>query len=274
MKLNIQKALVVAAILSVASSAAKAQFSAYKDGEAVVNMAKTIPDSVTFYFPEITQEPDFTLVGGSVPKVSESIDLGLSVKWAPWNIGASEPSDYGKYFMWGEVSPKKDVDGIYGNYYWDTYCFYNQSAKQTIMFKYNDADGKTTLEPSDDAATANWVGKWRMPTQAELAELSNEDNCVWTWTDNYNESGHCGYVVKSKKAGYEGAVLFLPAAGLRRRMGHGDEGSIGYYWSSGLYPGNSYYARNLYFEADYCSADYESDRCIGFSVRAVCTPAE
>ena len=38
-------------------------------------------------------------VGGCVPKVSDAIDLGLSVKWAPWNLGASKPTDYGVYFM-------------------------------------------------------------------------------------------------------------------------------------------------------------------------------
>ncbi len=275
MKLSIQKALVAAALLSVAPSATQAQFSAYKDGEAVVNMTNTIPDSVTFYLPEITQEPDIALVGGSVPKISESVDLGLSVKWAPWNIGASKPSDYGEYFMWGEVAPKKDADGNYGSYYWDTYCFYNQSAKLTIVFKYSDADGKTSLESSDDAATANWGGKWCMPTRAELAELSNEDNCEWTWTDNYNESGHSGYIVKSKKTGYEDAVLFLPAAGCRRNMNLYNEGSYGYYWSSDLIPWGSDVddARNLYFYSGYRTTDFSS-RCHGFSVRAVCPLAE
>ncbi len=274
MKLSIQKALVAAALLSVAPSATQAQFSAYKDGEAVANLTNIIPDSVTFYLPEITQEPDIALVGGSVPKVSEAIDLGLTVKWAPWNIGASKSSDYGEYFMWGEISPKKDADGNYGNYYWDTYCLGNDAAKQTIMLKYNDVDGKTTLESSDDAATANWGGKWRMPTQAELAELSNKDNCEWTWTDNYNESGHSGYIVKSKKDGYEDAVLFLPAAGHRWNSSLLYEGSNGFFWSSELGPWSSSDARCLYFGSGYRSADYYDSRFNGFSVRAVCPPAE
>ncbi len=274
MKSSIQKALVVAAILSVAPSAAQAQFSAYKDGEAVVNMVNTVPDSVTFYIPEITQEPDIALVGGSVPKISEAVDLGLSVKWAPWNIGANTPADYGEYFMWGEVTPKKDADGNYGSYYWDTYCFGTVAAKQTIMLKYNDVDGKTTIESSDDAATANWGGKWRMPTQAELAELSNSNNCEWTWTDNYNESGHSGYVIKSKKTGYEDAVLFLPAAGNRWDSFLYYEGSNGCYWSSELYPWDSNFARCLYFYSGNHDADGYGYRYYGFSVRAVCPPAE
>ena len=29
------------------------------------------------------------------------VDLGLSVKWATKNVGASSPSDYGGYYAWG-----------------------------------------------------------------------------------------------------------------------------------------------------------------------------
>ena len=220
-----------------------------------------------------SQAVDRSKVGGAIAKESEAIDLGLSVKWAPWNIGASKSSDYGEFFMWGEVTPKKEEDGSYGLYSWDTYCYGKEADKQTIMLKYNDGDGKTTLEPSDDAATANWGGKWRMPTRAELDELCNSDNCEWTWTDNYNESGHCGYVVKSKKTGYEDAVLFLPAAD-GQCSGLGVEGSFGYYWSSELNPWYSSYAGYLYFGSDDRNADYSDSRCDGFSVRAVCPPAE
>ncbi|MBQ0156683.1 MAG: hypothetical protein KBT22_08950, partial [Bacteroidales bacterium] len=34
------------------------------------------------------------------------VDLGLSVKWATCNIGASKPEEYGDYFAWGETEPK------------------------------------------------------------------------------------------------------------------------------------------------------------------------
>ena len=231
-------------------------------------------------------------VGGSIPAVSQAVDLGLSVKWAPWNLGASQPSDYGEYFAWGEVVPKIDESGNYLSYDWDTYYWMAEGKSDwTNITKYQAedsqyagdwydhakdfiGDGKTTLESSDDAATANWGGKWRMPTQAELAELSNSDNCEWTWTDNYNESGHSGYVVKSKKTGYEDAVLFLPAAGRRWRSYLDGEGSDGYYWSSELYPWDSSYARDLGFRSGYHNADNDNYRCLGFSVRAVCPPAE
>ena len=39
-------------------------------------------------------------------------DLGLSVKWADRNVGASSPEEYGEYFAWGEVKTKR----YYGDY--------------------------------------------------------------------------------------------------------------------------------------------------------------
>ncbi len=40
-------------------------------------------------------------------KVSvEAVDLGLSVKWASCNLGATSEWEIGDYFAWGEVQPK------------------------------------------------------------------------------------------------------------------------------------------------------------------------
>lgn len=230
-------------------------------------------------------------VGGTVPNILEAIDLGLSVIWAPWNIGASKASDYGEYFAWGEVAPKLDESGNYLSYDWKTYywIFGGQSDWQNITkyqtddtqysgIWYNEnqnfiGDGKTTLEDSDDAATVNWGGRWRMPTQAEFEELSNTDNCEWTWTDNYKESNHSGYVIKSKKNGYEEAVLFLPAAGARFEKDLYCTGGDGFYWSSSLDSGYSNFALGVYFYSDDCYNSFDQ-RCCGFSVRAVCSRSE
>ena len=38
----------------------------------------------------------------------EYVDLGLSVKWATCNVGASKPEDYGNYYAWGETTTKSD----------------------------------------------------------------------------------------------------------------------------------------------------------------------
>lgn len=76
-------------------------------------------------------------VGGKVPKVSEAVDLGLSVKWAPWNVGASQPTDYGEYFTWGEVTPGIDSEG---------YRYYEGFDNEA---KYNlDEDWKLSKRPT------------------------------------------------------------------------------------------------------------------------------
>jgi len=46
-----------------------------------------------------------------------AVDLGLSVKWASVNVGATKEEDFGNYYGWGEVSDK--ADGVY--YDWDSY---------------------------------------------------------------------------------------------------------------------------------------------------------
>ncbi|MGM9745503.1 MAG: hypothetical protein ACI30H_00865, partial [Paludibacteraceae bacterium] len=42
------------------------------------------------------------------------VDLGLSVKWATCNVGATKPEEYGNYYAWGETTTK-------ATYSWDTY---------------------------------------------------------------------------------------------------------------------------------------------------------
>ena len=131
-------------------------------------------------------------------------------------------------------------------------------------------DGKSTLESEDDAATANWGSGWRMPTMAELEELMNEDNCTWTWVENYHGSDLNGYEVKSKTTA---GLLFLPAAGYRWGSLLCGAGGYGYYWSSELFSGYANYARSLDF---YSSGRYSGGygRYNGFSVRAVAVSAE
>ena len=127
----------------------------------------------------------------------EYVDLGLpsGTKWATCNVGATAPEAYGDCFAWGETEPKDYYD-------WNTYKFTTDGCR--TFTKYNDTDGKTTLDPEDDAAAVNWGGRWRMPTDAEWIEL--EENCTWTWT---RLNGVNGCEVKSKT---NGNSIFLPEA--------------------------------------------------------------
>lgn len=190
----------------------------------------------------------------------EYVDLGLSVKWANMNVGASSPEEYGDYFAWGETQPKS-------NYNWSTYKWCNGSSpsmtKYCTFSDYGTVDNKTTLELSDDAAHVNWGGNWRMPTEAEQDELRNTNNCTWTWTI---QNGVNGYKVTSKK---NGNSIFLPAAGSRDDSSLYNAGSRGFYMSSSLNKGGSYYACCLYFDSGGEKKTIGS-RDYGHPVRAVC----
>ena len=166
-----------------------------------------------------------------------AVDLGLSVKWASFNVGASAPKEYGDYFAWGETEPKED-------YCWETYkwCMGSQSTLTKYCnysgYGYNGfTDNKTELDPEDDAATVNWGENWHMPTYNELNELKTQ--CTWTWT---TQNGVSGRLV----TGPNGNSIFLPAAGYRYGTSLDGAGSGGYDWSSSLftdYPREACYVR-------------------------------
>ena len=197
--------------------------------------------------------------GGGSANGHKYVDLGLSVKWATMNVGATTPEGYGNYYAWGETSTKETYNWTP---YFDTNDGYN------TFTKYNNEGGKTVLDPEDDAAHVNWGGSWRMPTLAEWQELI--DNCTWTLT---TQNGINGSKVTSNKEGYTDRFIFLPAAGNRYDSGLYDVGSNGKYWSSSLYEYGSDDAWYLSFGPDGRFLDdyryYYSDRFLGLSVRPV-----
>ena len=168
------------------------------------------------------------------------VNLGLSVKWATCNVGASKPEDYGNYYAWGETSTKSS---------------YTSDNSKTNGKSMGDIKGNSSY----DAARANWGGKWRMPTKAEMQELI--DRCNWIWT---TQNGVKGY----KVIGPNGNSIFLPAAGCRLESSLYNAGSPGYYWSSTPYGSYSDHAYGLYFDGGsrYMGNTY---RNYGFSVRPV-----
>lgn len=194
------------------------------------------------------------------------VNLGLpsGLKWASCNVGATTPEGYGDYFGWGETETKAD-------YSWATYKHangaYYKLTKYCTNASYGDngfTDDKTTIEPEDDAATANWGEEWHIPTDAEWKELRTQ--CTWTWT---TQNGVNGYQVTSTT---NGNSIFLPAAGYRYGTGLDLADSYGLYWSSSLStdgPSGAWYLR---FASDF-QRRYGSNRYSGFSVRPVCPPS-
>ena len=157
-------------------------------------------------------------------------DLGLSVKWATCNLGASSPEQSGNFYAWGETTPKTQF--TWDNYKW---TYEEKSSYGDIILlrsKYNSksnqgkVDNKTKLDPEDDAARSKLGGKWRMPTKAEFQELI--DKCTWTLT---SRSGVDGFEVKSK---VNDNSIFLPLTGFYSQtdgydgstLHHKDQGNL------------------------------------------------
>ena len=177
------------------------------------------------------------------PKVSDAnghefVDLGLSVKWATMNVGASSPEGLGFYFAWGETTLK------------DKYSIDNYT------FKAN----PTKLSLSDDAAHVNWGGVWRMPTEEEFNELVTK--CMIT-LENTN-------TVRFTAA--NGKYILMPLAGFAKEDGSfKNVGDCGYYWTNAI--SNNTQAVDLIFKETFSGAEVlglnNGNRFCGLSVRPV-----
>ena len=138
-----------------------------------------------------------------------AIDLGLSVKWAPVNLGATNEYDIMDWYIHPSYS--------YGN------------AQQLPPISYG------TSKDFYLTPLTSWPEEWRMPTEAEFQELLS--NCTWEWQEGgcddlttvvVNAKNRNGY----KVTGPNGNSIFLPANGI----GDGPTipigvGSYGYYWT-------------------------------------------
>ena len=186
----------------------------------------------------------------------EYVDLGLSVKWAKWNLGASAPEEVGDYYSWGELSPKPHYDS-------DNYKFredWKTLTKYNTKESYGKVDNVKQLELSDDAAHQILGGGWRMPTAKEAKEL--EDNCSW---ERMTIKGVEGWKYKSKIKGYTDKWIFFPDTGHKAydMLCGPDEG---FYWTSSLYTRRPDCGLTLF-----CNSIYEGkvDRYDGMCIRPV-----
>jgi len=186
----------------------------------------------------------------------QMVDLGLSVKWATFNIGANSPYEYGDYYAWGETETKSV-------YSWANYKYCNGSnttmTKYCLDTLYGTVDNKTVLDPEDDVASVKWGESWRMPTADEWLEL--KQNCTWKLIT----IGDDVYVFKvsGTKEGYTDNFIFLPVNGCYI------DNNLYYYdgcWASTLTPTNNSTAHHINLVLNWV---YNADRCEGRPVRPV-----
>ena len=120
---------------------------------------------------------------------AEAVDLGLSVLWSAYNLGANSPEEKGEQFSWGETKPKD-------SYSTRNYLYYDNDKAMYIDI------GDNICGTQYDAATVNLGSNWRMPTKNELQELL--DKCSNEWT----QMNGCNGI---KFTASNGNYIFIPA---------------------------------------------------------------
>ena len=187
------------------------------------------------------------------------LDLQSGTLWATQNVGASKPSEYGKYFQWGDTKGyTKDQVGKDKQFTWLDYKF-SVNGSNTEVSKYT-KDGET-LNLKDDAAHVNMGGDWYMPNPKQIRELIENTIGIWTSLDDVNGMKFISQKDSSK-------FIFIPAAG------YAWDGSVqfsecfGYVWSSMR---STYYtgSQGLDFDSEGTSLYDSGGRYDGFSVRGV-----
>ena len=211
-------------------------------------------------FPIITEAGHCYFLDEHAPKVpySTAVDMGTSVMWASFNLGAEDDDTAtaanisglpGYCFMWGV----NQTTSSFGN---SSYTNYNNSFTAGTKPKELPAGYDYSGDVIYDAARNTWGGEWRTPTWDEWQELFNV----------------CNYKVETKKitltSTKTGKTLVFPYQGYNNGTTVTDPNS-GYYWSSTSNPNNSAKANSTMFKNSAPVQHTNADRFTGLPIRAV-----
>lgn len=211
-------------------------------------------DTRYYYCAYLKSDSDFyygDIKSFKTPKIpDEAVDLGLSVLWAKYNVGASSEGEVGGLYGWADPTGTETSVDVVG----DDGVTWNSS-----LYGGNNPPDNICGNSEYDIATRFWGDSWRLPSQAEMVELIN--NC----TTEYEEvNGVPGLRFTSV---INGNSIFMPGAGDR----FGTEyryGGEGFYWTGTLVPENNFNAYRMSFDR-YGVYENNYPRYIGHSVRAV-----
>lgn len=162
------------------------------------------------------------------------VDLGLpsGTLWATMNVGATNITDYGNYYMYGMGNDTYDSADTISDYYRDT-------------------------------ASEEWgQSEWHTPTKQQFEELI--DNTTSSWKTNYQNSNINGILFTSQN---NGNSVFFPATGEKYNNQLRDVNEYGYYWSSSSNGSENAYNMQ-FFNNDDQYIQY-NQKTLGFSVRPV-----
>ena len=250
-----KKALLSLMLLASLSLAAQERVMNIYLGDGTVQTIK-VTDVQKITFTLSTDEPD---PAGGV----QMVDMGLSVKWANYNMGASKPEDYGNFYAYGEIEPKEV-------YSWDTY--------QWRYWDYDEWDcdewekylklGATYTGTNYDVAHVKWGEQWRTPTKQEWDELIN--NCSWSW----GAIGQTAGMFATSRI--NGNQIFFPAAGNMVDGEHTHDQLGCFYWTSTEFIQNDISVECRNYRANIDAQNHSANGYdypeVGFSVRPVYGP--
>lgn len=149
------------------------------------------------------EDRTFTTAPADFNPDTDLVDLGLSTKWAKYNVGASDEKQLGGLFGFG------DMTGF---------------LTSINLEDYASADIYKTDRDVANKVYGSWV---TMPTIDEFEELFTE--CKKEWVED-TQNHVAGY----KFTGPNGNSIFLPAAGTRTQGNVSGEGLNGYYLSGSI----------------------------------------
>lgn len=164
-------------------------------------------------------------VPGWSKDTGSAVDLGLSVKWAPCNLGASHSYESGRLYGWGDPTGNAiSVDSMDINEDPETGIRY---VKWNFQSLYGGQNAPQDISGTDYDLATKMLGKhWRMPTKEEMLELIYL--CTWKKTE---EHGIAGYRV----TGLNHNSIFLPVTNYRYGENiYSTFKDRGYYWTSTL----------------------------------------
>ena len=240
---------------SVTWSSSDATIASVEDGK--VNGVKAGSAVITVTTTDGGKTASCAITVSEAATESEYVDLGLSVKWAKQNIGASAPEKEGFYLAWGSTISQTSYDET----------SYNDLA---VAERYNDTDRVGILSSADDVAKVKLGADWRIPTSSEWQELI--DNC-----DIKYDSAKNVYVLTSKKEGYTEASIVLPGANIKNGSSTDPKkAGYAYYWASNIFYGESGYRWDMGFclmlQPSGTIGIMGNNRYYGLSVRPVYDP--
>ncbi|MBR0053525.1 MAG: Ig-like domain-containing protein [Bacteroidales bacterium] len=163
-------------------------------------------------------------LGTEVIVEPEMVDLGLSVQWATFNLGATRPEQTGYYYAWGETEPKWEFS-------WANWKWCDGTADTINKYGNPPFDNRYNLDMEDDAAHVKLGDAWRIPTIAERDELFA--HCTLTPA---TVNGEKVIQVTSK---INGNSIYLPESGYYLDTGFINDGYATFWTSSIFFAGSA-----------------------------------